>query len=290
MIRIEILFLIVICCCGSGFAETPPLLQRFTETGIAINDQQTCLLPKPSLQAGQDAAARKAILEDLAGGRGWKNFSRKSVMAPVAIDVKYIKDANGERIGHQAHSAFIVHAALESLKDEELMKQVFGEPEDVEDAEDFVVEELKEEELESSGIDPVGENESYGTIQMPLLKRVIIRGVVHTERLLGDDSVIIVWEIDPRFTSDDSGRNTWALINRDDLGNKQEGEQQPYQGAGGYMVVSRLTELPGACLVESHLVLHEPPEWFRGSNVLRSKLPILMQESARSFRRKLTEK
>ena len=287
--RIAFLFLLAISC-RDAVAENLPLLERMTERGIAITDDQTCVVPGPSLRSDQDAARRQEILDDLAGGRGWKNFSRKSVSAPVAIDVKYVKDAGGARIGHQVHSAFIVHVPLETLKNEEIMEQLFGKPDDAEETQDFALEELTSEELKSVGIDAIGENESYGAIQMPLLKRVIVRGVIRTQKLVADDSVIVVWEIDPRFSSESSGRNNWAPIEQDDLGKKHEGDKQIYRGAGGYMVVSQLSELEGACLVESHIVLHEPEEWFRGSNVLRSKLPILMQESARSFRRKLMDK
>ena len=281
----------LIVCCGSVPAAAEiALLDRFTETGIVIDGDQACVVPKPSLHAGQDAESRQKVLDDLAGGRGWKSFRRRSVVAPVEIDVKYIKDSEGNRIGHQAHSAFIVHAPLQSLKDRELMQQVFGEPNDDQEAEDFAVAEFPVEDLQKYGIEVVGEHESYGTIQVPLLKRVIVRGVIQTQRSVTDDQVVITWQIDPRFTGGPGGRNTWAPIERDDFGKKLEGKPQPYQGAGGYMCVTRLNEVPNACLVESHLVLHEPKQWFRGSNVLRSKLPLIMQESARSFRRKLMEK
>jgi hypothetical protein len=120
-----------------------------------------------------------------------------------------------------------------------------------------------------------------------LLNRVIVRAVIRNQRWVTDDAVTVVWQIDPRFTGEPSHRNTWAPIERDDLGKKHEGEKHPYRGAGGYISIRQLPELDDACLVEARMVLHEPEDWFSGSNVLRSKLPIMMQESARSFRRKL---
>jgi hypothetical protein len=66
-------------------------------------------------------------------------------------------------------------------------------------------------------------------------------------------------------------------------------DSHPYEGAGGYMHVAKLSDPSGACLIETWMVLHEPTEWFRGSNLLRSKLPLMIQESVRKFRRHLGE-
>jgi hypothetical protein len=35
------------------------------------------------------------------------------------------------------------------------------------------------------------------------------------------------------------------------------------------------------------MLMHEPTQWFSGSNFIRSKLPLAIQEGARSFRRSL---
>lgn len=274
-----------------ALADDATLLDDITGKGVAILDDQTCVLPKPSLQPGLDAAARKEVLDDLAGGRGWKHFSRKSISAPVAIKVQYVKDANGERIGHQVHSVFVAHASLETLKNAELMEQMFLQPESSnEESEDFSASELEPAELKAAGIEAVAEHESYRLVELPLLKKVIVRGVMRSQRLVSDDSVTLVWEIDPRFTGDATNRNTWASVSTDDSETLVEGEKQPYRGAGGYMHISELSELENACLVESYFVLHEPSEWFRGSAMLRSKLPLLLQDSAKKFRRKLMDK
>jgi len=244
------------------------------------------VLPKPSLQPGQDAAKRKEVLVDLAGGRGWKHFSRKSISAHVATEVKYIKNADGDRIGHQVHNAFIVHASWDKLKDADLSDQLFLEsapPDNV------AARKLDPAEWKAAGIDAIAENESFGLVELPLLERVVVRGVMRSVRMVDDDSVTVVWELDPRFTGGASPSNTWAAISEDDSGEWMEGEQHPYRGAGGYLHISRLTELENACLVEMRMVLHEPKDWFRGSAVLRSKLPLLLQQGAKDFRRKVMD-
>ena len=126
-------------------------------------------------------------------------------------------------------------------------------------------------------------------MQLPILKRVIVRGVARSQRDEAENDITIAWLMDLRFTRDNESPNTWAAIELDDDGTRSEGPRQPFAGAGGFARVSRLAELPDACLVELRMVLHEPRDWFRGDHVLRSKIPILMQESARRFRRRVME-
>jgi hypothetical protein len=42
-------------------------------------------------------------------------------------------------------------------------------------------------------------------------------------------------------------------------------------------------------LIEVHMVFAEPKGWFEGRNLLRSKLPPVMQDSVRKFRRQLAK-
>ncbi len=42
-----------------------------------------------------------------------------------------------------------------------------------------------------------------------------------------------------------------------------------------------------AVLVECHLVYEEPYGWFDGVNLVKQKVPMMVQEKARTFRRKL---
>ncbi len=79
-------------------------------------------------------------------------------------------------------------------------------------------------------------------------------------------------------------------MKRDELGKPQVGQPQPYSGAGFYAKVTRLKEPEGALFVEYHQVFQEPKAWFGGANLLRSKLPLLAQDSVRDFRRKVMTK
>ena len=270
-------------------ADQPSVMQRMTTKGIQLTEDVTHVLPAPSVDLKMDAETRKANLEKLTRGRGWTQFARKSTNAPVTINLKYIQSPSGERIGHQIHFAFVVHATLETLKDKDLMKSMASEEEKPEDADLYKMDEISVEKLKEFGTTPA-KNNSYGFVQSPLMNRVIIRGTIRTEQVISDDSVLVTWEMDPRFTNAKEFANTWSSIKRDRLGKKVQSDPKPYQGAGGYMHVSKLPEVDGAVLVESQMVIHEPTDWFSSSTALRSKMPLLIQNTARDFRRKLAKK
>jgi hypothetical protein len=94
--------------------------------------------------------------------------------------------------------------------------------------------------------------------------------------------------MDDRFQNDKQHPNIWRHINVVEEEEKL-GSPQPYTGMAGYVLVTKLPEPAGALLVEMHFLLHEPPAWFGGRNLLRSKLPTLIQDNVRSFRRKLSK-
>ncbi len=52
-------------------------------------------------------------------------------------------------------------------------------------------------------------------------------------------------------------------------------------------MVTRLARPEGALFFEMHVVIHEPEAWFGGPNLLRSKMPLVIQENVRNLRRRL---
>jgi len=50
------------------------------------------------------------------------------------------------------------------------------------------------------------------------------------------------------------------------------------------MKITRLAEPAGALFVEQHIVFAEPTGWFGGANLLRSKLPPVVQYAIRTTR------
>jgi hypothetical protein len=67
------------------------------------------------------------------------------------------------------------------------------------------------------------------------------------------------------------------------------GPARPYIGAAWYSKATKLQQPQGAVLFEYHIVFDEPEGWFNGANLLRSKLPLLVQDGVRKFRRRFSE-
>lgn len=273
------------------------LLNSFLTDGFPVVTGVLIALPAPLLSDSDSSAARTERLESLSARHGWQRFSRPSVMAPVHIELSYIHDATGRRVGHHVYSAFIVHAALSTLRDQELMDSLFGANSDDGQTIGFQPEKVADPILESVSIAAPDENGvRFSTIYLPLMNRVALHGTARIEKQESDSSITIAWHFDPAFTFEDWSSaaeplrkyaNRYTRIERDELGRSIDSSPVPYSGCGGYLSVRETGLQPDQLLIESHMVLHEPMEWFAGSNFLRSKLPTVLQESAQSFRRRV---
>ncbi len=289
------------CCQNNAHAQSTgtDLFDRLIQQGIQVPSADWVRLPEPSLRDGQTEEEQTAALETLAGKLGWERFARDSVVAPVRIKTSYVTNAEDQRLGHLVHSAFIVYCPLDQLRNQQLMEATFGRPSQKSDGDSAGFRDLTEAELQSLDIaDYDQDREGYAVMEMLLLNKIQLRGVVHMRKREADNWFQLAWEMDPRFTlatqddlatEDDAPvlRNTWTKFSPNAVGKLQPGVPQAYQGCGGYMTVTATGRAPNQLLVESRMVLHEPAEWFAASNALRAKLPLSLQASARDFRRKL---
>ena len=103
----------------------------------------------------------------------------------------------------------------------------------------------------------------------------------------GKDFVLAAGKIDSRFDKDRDYPNQWRPLLRDVQAEIKPGPAHPYSHAGGYAKITRLKEPAGAVFVECHLVYEEPYGWFDGVNLIKQKVPAMVQEKVRTFRRKL---
>lgn len=277
--------------------ELPPLYSAIIQPGIEIVSGLPQPIKPPLLIAATSASERQDLLQRLAGRQGWEKFSRNSVAAPVHIEVNYIQNAAGKRVGHSLYSAFIVYAPLASIQDKQLMESLFGASREDQEQIGFEPEALPDSLLQLVGIEPVDDQlERYSTLHLPLMNRVTLRGTARIETYSNQRYSLVSWQLDPRFTFQDGNNVPEALlkfanhsvkVQRDELGRATESPAVPYSGCGGYLCVQETGLAEKQLLIESRLVLHEPDDWFSGSNFLRSKFPAVLQESAQSFRRKL---
>ena len=220
-------------------------------------------LPEPVLAGNVENV--QAAIESTIGGLSYRQFSRDSVVAPVRIKLQYVKDDKGQRIGHLVHLAMIAHTDIDTLKSDATMRNLFAEPEADESSK------LGDEELAQKGIES-DDSSHYHRVQFELLERVQLDCVlrVTVEESSGKQRLNLV--VDERFD------NRW-----------KSGETEgSYDGFQGWLHAARVSK--GVVFIEARLAFSEPETWFRGSNFLRSKLPLALQEAAREFRRRLKEK
>lgn len=264
------------------------LLEQITTGGTAFPNGMPVVLKPPLLDDSLDAVARQGALDSLAGGIGWDRFSRNSYVSPIEMDLQYVKDNHGERTGHLVHVAFVAHLDFEQLRDPDQVRAMFQSDAGDVQAEEFFAAQATKGQLAGWGIRDRRDDTTYHQIRIPLLNRVVLEGWLQAQVIAGEDSILIAWLLDPRFTLTEttSTGNRWSPITQPDDAKSDDAATFPYQGLAGYIHVTRLDQPAGACLVEARIAVHEPTEWFRGSNLLRSKLPLMIQESVRKFRRR----
>ena len=235
-----------------------------TEASVTIGGV-TVRLAEPSLASVDNVRSK---IESVIGGRRYRDFARDSVFAPVHIKLSYVENDQGRRVGHRVHVALIVQEKLENLQSETYVRQLF--PED--SSADEVAEAVSAENLKLRNVTDAGDQVQYRRLQTRLLERVQLDCVVRFQMEAGSDYHRIDFRVDDRFD------NRWN--SRDKSGS--------YKGLRGWIYTSPTDE--GTVFVEVRLLFSEPEDWFQGSNFLRSKLPLALQEVARDFRRKLADR
>lgn len=291
-------------------ADRLDLLETMVTEGVQLTADKRFVLPPPDLVSIDGSLVPPAEADKaFAGiaGRHGNRFIKDSVVAPISVQTDSIKNEAGDRIGHFIDVAFVVHQTIQEIRKSEALqdfKRQDDPPQTIElrddkDADDFEknrTRALTDEELKTFGVTADDEFETLGYLQLPILSRVVVRGVARTCRSVWaeddvDAPVILTWLIDARFGSDspteDSIANQWRPIERSATGEKYLGPPRPYAGLGGYVAITPVPGTPEASLVQLRFVLHEPQDWFSGRNLLRSKLPILVQDRVRNLRREL---
>jgi len=286
--------LLSIASIGLCFIGGQTQLQAQDDEPIVIRPQliefpgaQFVPLPEPKLHATAPKAKKEALLESIAGKVGWKRFSANSINAPVRIEVEELKDDSGKRTGYRILSSYVIYCSREKLENRDLMESSFGKPKAPDDPK-RKLDQLALKALEEDEFATDDESRQYLWIELPLLKKVLIRAVLVAKNSQADGAFQMTWGVDSRFSQDGGEyQHRWSRLSTNKLGRIVEGETQPYQGMGGKMSVTPTGLEADQWLIESVLVIHEPDEWFGSSQYLRSKLPAALQESVKSFRRKL---
>jgi hypothetical protein len=126
--------------------------------------------------------------------------------------------------------------------------------------------------------------ETFMHVKLDLLGKVQLQATLRAAWISTGQSVVIAVVVDPRFQDDAEFPNQWQSITKDGVG-RRLGPVHPWAGGSFYMKITKLAEPAGALFVEQHLIFAEPAGWFDGANLLRSKLPLVVQDRVRTTRR-----
>lgn len=249
----------------------PPSLR---DPGLGVGPDVKAKLPPPTMPDGLDGAKQKAIITALIkGDYSYDEFTRKSVVAPQLLKIRDVvpTDAKGRASG--------VDVWFVAYDDKFLGWLVSvgkgagrGKP-------------LTKEDLAKRKIVPAGENrEVFRHVEFDFLGKVRLQATGRVTWAKTDQSVLLAGEVDPRFRGDPEFPNQWQSVLKEG-GTTRLGPAHPWDGAAFYLKITRLAEPAGALFVEQHLVFVEPTGWFDGANLLRSKLPHVVQDNVRTMRK-----
>lgn len=272
-------------------ARANPELAALTQEGVRLQNGDYVRLPEPTMAIDLAAEQQADVLREVADKYPLDRFLRESIVAPFVLEITSIDNPDGKRTGQRVDFYFVAYGDLDALASEDLFRDLAG-AEDEGGDEAIEARELTDEEMQTRGLESReadGLVESYVWIDTIILERVRLQGVGRTVREKTDEAMLATWMLDERFRDDEQLPSRWRPIERDAAGRDVLGEPTPYSGAGGYIRVTKLQSPAGALFVECHAAFDEPHGWFDGRNLLRSKLPLVVQDNVRSFRRKLAK-
>jgi hypothetical protein len=266
--------------------ELNPLYKNLVESGLDVGGNAKIKLPQPTMPDGLDAAKQTAIIKGLIAGRySYDEFTRKSVVAPQLSPIRDIKGGQANAPVRGVDVWFVAHGDFKLLEDDKFLDKLTstnkgaggkGGP-------------FTKDELDKRGITlKAGDEkrEGYGHFQFDFLEKVQLSGTGHAMWSRTKESVVAAAEIDPRFLNDKQYPNQWRSITIAG-GQKKPGKPHPWGGAAMYFKITKLHQPAGAMFIEQHVIFAEPTGWFEGENLLRSKLPIAVQDNVRNMRREL---
>lgn len=275
-------------------ASTNPILTSLLEKGVTMSDGTSVKLPSPTMPDGLDANRQKEVLARLAdANHPLEELLRRSVVAPFELSVRPVTTPGGKAAARAIDVHFIVYGSQEAMKSYDFLEPLTrlggGKQAGPESSQSGM---LKSEVLAKRGIkispQPGAEEGLYfataslfDSVELSATRRILVTRL--------PESLTIAAMIDPRFNGDPKYPNQWRPMRRDlDDPNKVTfGPPQGYAHAGFYGKITRLAEPNDAMLIEYHAVFEEPEAWFRGANLLSSKLPLVIQDVVRSTRAKL---
>jgi hypothetical protein len=283
---------IVVLAAVNGPAAENPIFQELTAKGVKMSDGSVRKLPRPILADGLDAAGQREAIGKVADARSsFEQLVAESYYAPVVVKVRTIKASEDEGPALRAVDVwFVVRGDWDTLNSKDFLDSAIkgkdeGKSRVVLTSGVLDKNELAQRKLSVTAKDGVEEQFVYTTFV--LFDRVEISATRFALVTRSKDSILAAGRIDPRFAKDAEFPNQWRPLLRDERAEISRGPAHPLAHAGGYAKITRLVEPADAMLIECHMVYEEPYAWFDGANLVKQKVPAMVQEKVKTFRRKL---
>lgn len=259
------------------------LYKELLEPGLTVGTGIRTKLPPPTMSDGLDAAGQKAVIMKLIeNDYSWDNFTRKSIVTPQILKLRDAMPTDPKAPARGVDIWFIAYGDLAATEDEKFLERLLNVGRGDGKSKSLTAEELAKRKITLSP--EAAKYEGYGQVEFDFLNKVRLKVTGHSMWSRTPESVVAAAMVDPRFLSDPEFPNDWRSLDKRASGLKV-GPPNPYAGAGFYLKITRLAEPAGSLFVEQHVVFTEPAGWFNGANLLRSKLPPLVQNNVRNMRR-----
>jgi hypothetical protein len=281
---------------GSILGGSPEnsVLKQLIEQGVPVGNGDHVKLPAPTMSDGLDGTAQQEILARIAApNRRAADLTYKSPVAKFVLKLGDLPTSDERRPFRTIDLWFIAYGRLELFGQQDFLQRLVETAESSKQGRlPFVKGILNREEMKQ--LDLLAEDEPdrlqrFFFSTFGLFDRVLVsatRRVVITRQ---PESVIVAAIIDPRFTKSPTHPNHWRAVDRGERGEPKLGPPQEYESAGLYAKVTRMKDPAGALFIEYHHAFCEPEAWFKGTALLRSKLPMVVQDAVRKLRRRLAE-
>ena len=277
-----------------GASPENAVLRELSERGVPVGDGTYVRVPAPTMADGLDAPAQRAILERIAAPhRRVSGLARKSVVSPFVLKLDDVTTSDDKRPFRTIDVWFIAYGRIERFGEEDFLKKLVETAESSRKSKlPFAKGVLTSDEMKQLSVfteDTPDRTQRFFFSTFDLFDRVVVTATRRVVVTRHPESALVAAMIDSRFTKSPSHPNQWQAVARGDGEEFQLGAPQPYESAGLYAKVTKLKEPAGALFIEYHHVFCEPEPWFSGSHLLRSKLPMVVQDAVRKLRRKLAE-
>jgi hypothetical protein len=276
---------------GKDSALENPVYKQLLAEGIKMSDGKSYKLRPPIMANGLDAADQLAAIAKVAGARyPLKDVLKNDYYAPVVTKVRDAKRPEGEDPAIRIIDVwFVAQGDWDTLVSKDFLESTTatekGKSDIVQKSGALTEQETQKRNLTARTTADFEQRFLYSTFW--LFDRVQVSATRSSTLIRQKEMILAAGRIDPRFNKDPDYPNQWRPLLRDAQANIKPGSAHPFTRVGGYAKITRLKDPATAAFIEFHLIYEEPYAWFDGVNLVKQKIPAMVQEKVRTFRRKL---